>query len=272
MFATFRIEMAKQWRRPRTYVALAVTILIPVLVTVLLKTNAPKPSDGRFIYFATQTGLFVPVSALRIMSRFLLVILVALFAGDVIASEASWGNLRALLVRPIARTRLLGAKTASASLLAFIATALIVITGLVVGGIAFGWHPLDIGGQLGPHLHFTEGELLRNLALSTVYVFWSLTSVIALSVMVSTMTDSPAGAIFAGVGLYIVSQILDGISSLGVVRYWLPTHYFDTWSDLFTRNGSTNGDLVRGALLPLLYIAVFGTVAWWWFRRKDVLS
>jgi ABC-2 type transport system permease protein len=272
MLSAFRVEMTKQWRRPRTYVALAVTVGIPVLLTVLVKSNPPKASDERFVYLATQTGLFVPVTALRVMSRFLLVIIVALFAGDAVASEASWGNLRALLVRPIGRSRLLAAKATSAALLGLIATALIVITGLVAGGMAFGWHPLDIGGLLGPGLHFSQGELLRNLALSTFYVFWSLTSVIALGVMISTMTDSPAAAIFSGVGLYIVSQILDGISSLGSVRYVLPTHYFDTWSDLFTRNGSTNGDLVRGLLLPLAYITIFGGVAWWWFRRKDILS
>ena len=78
------------------------------------------------------------------MSRFLLVIVVALFAGDAIAAEANWGNLRALLTRPIPRGRLLGAKLASTLVLCVIAAALIVLTGLVAGAVAFGWHPLEL--------------------------------------------------------------------------------------------------------------------------------
>ena len=50
----------------------------------------------------------MPAAALRLMSGFLLVIIVAVFGGDAIAGEASWGNLRYLLMRPISRGRLLG--------------------------------------------------------------------------------------------------------------------------------------------------------------------
>ena len=107
MYALFKTEMAKQWRRPRTYIALGFTMLIPIIVTIALKANPPSLDDrdanDAFFYFATKTGLYLPVAALRVMSRFLLVIVVALFAGDAVASEASWGNLRAMLVRPISQ-------------------------------------------------------------------------------------------------------------------------------------------------------------------------
>src|SRR4029077_17650 len=123
------------------------TILIPVIVTIALKANPPslheRDANDAFFYFATKTGLYLPVAALRVMSRFLLVIVVALFAGDAVASEASWGNLRAMLVRPLGRGRLLPSKLRSAALLGFIAAALIVITGLIVGGIAYGFHPIS---------------------------------------------------------------------------------------------------------------------------------
>ena len=57
------------------------------------------------------------------MSRFLLVFLVALFAGDAVASEANWGNLRAMLTRPGRRAAgCSSAKVESATLLALIVT------------------------------------------------------------------------------------------------------------------------------------------------------
>jgi ABC-2 type transport system permease protein len=272
MGALFRAEMVKQWRRPRTYVALGLTMLIPIITAIAVKANPPSPDrhEEAFAFLATHTGLFLPVAALRFMSRFLLVIIVVLFAGDAIASEASWGNLRNILTRPISRNRLLAVKVQSWALMALIATALIGITGLVAGVIAFGWHPLDI-----PLAGLTQstGQILGNLAIASVYVLWGISGVAAFAFMASTMTDSPAGAVFAGFGLYIVSQILDGITSLGSIRYGLPTHYFDAWTTLFTdpSRGPT-ADMLRGALLQVAYVLVFGAIAWRYFRRKDILS
>ena len=102
----------------------------------------------------------------------------------------------------------------------------------------------------------STGDILCHLLVSTAYVAWSLTGVVAFSFMVSCMTDAPFGAIFAGVGLYFTSLILDAISSLGSIRYVLPTHYFDTWVDLLTR-GEWHADLWRGVLLQLVYVTVF---------------
>ena len=116
-----------------------------------------------------------------------------------------------------------------------------------------------------------------------LYVFWSLSSVVAFAFMVSTMTDSPAGAIFAGFGIYVFSQILDGII---VARFdpLRPPH------PLLRRVGQRSSgpgridefatgqlegwtsDMTRGVLLPIAYVLVFLGIAWWHFRRKDVLS
>ena len=275
MLALFRTEMTKQWRRPRTYVALGITVAIPVITAIAIKANPPSlstggPGNGGFPFVAQYTGLYLPVVALRFMSRFLLVILVALFAGDAVASEANWGNLRAMLTRPVNRSRLLLVKVESAGLMALIATALIGVTGLVAGAIAFGWHPVNLSVP-GFSLHQSTGQVLGNLALASGYVFWSLAGVAALAFMVSTMTDSPAGAVFAGVGLYIVSQILNNISSLDPISFVFPTHYFDAWTSLFDGHGPT-GDMLRGTLLQIPYVLGFGGIAWWYFRRKDVLS
>ena len=39
--AVFRTEMAKQVRRPRTYVALGITVALPVIMAVALNANPP---------------------------------------------------------------------------------------------------------------------------------------------------------------------------------------------------------------------------------------
>ena len=70
------------------------------------RTRPISDGEGRLLFLASQTGLILPAFALRITSAFLLVIVVALFGGDAIAGEASWGNLRYMLMRPISRGRL----------------------------------------------------------------------------------------------------------------------------------------------------------------------
>jgi len=91
---TFRAELVKQVRRPRTWVALGLTVAVPIIVAIALKANPPDTPrgdgpGGAFFFLSTKAGLILPVAALRVMSRFLLVIVVALFAGDAVASESS---------------------------------------------------------------------------------------------------------------------------------------------------------------------------------------
>lgn len=269
--AVLRTELVKSLRRTRTYVAYGLLVLIPIIMAVAINLNPPDATgEGRLLYLASQTGLLLPGFALRITSAFMLVIIVALFGGDAIAGEASWGNLRYLLLRPVGRGRLVFAKFVVATLCAWIAVLIVVLTALVVGSIVFGTDPIGFpltvffGAQ-------SSTDILYHLFVSTAYVSWSLTGVVAFSFMVSCMTDAPFGAIFAGVGLYFTSLILDSISSLGGIRSALPTHYFDVWVDLLTR-GEWHADLWRGVLLQLVYVLVFFFVGWWWFRRKDIKS
>jgi ABC-2 type transport system permease protein len=279
-----RTELVKQIRRPRTWVALGFVMIVPIIVTVALKANPPTLGDGgrevedRFFYLATQTGLIVPMASLLLMSRFFLVVVLCLFAGDAVASEASWGNLRFLLVRPVGRGRLLAVKLLTAALFGLLATALVVLAGLVAGVIAFGWHPLDFSQAAGGLSGFVPGgltqspaRLLLHLGMATVLVTWGLSAILAFGFMLSTMTDSPAGAVFGAVGLYIVSTILDAIESVGKIRYGLPTHYLDAWTSLFSENRWTD-DMWRAVLLPIPYVVVLCGIAWWWFRRKDITS
>jgi ABC-2 type transport system permease protein len=252
------------------------TVVVPIIIAIALKANPPSTPGGEgggggaFFFGSTLTGLLLPVAALRVMSRFLLVIIAALFAGDSVASESSWGNLRSLLTRPIGRGRLIGAKLATAGLFALTATLLVVLSGLAAGGIAFGWHTVDIP-QLA--IHFSTADVMGNLGLAVLFITWSLGGVVAIGFMASTMTDSPAGAVFAGIGLYIVSQILDNVSAIPTaVRHAMPTHYFDAWTDLFTRHGGASSDMWSGVLLQIPYILVPCAIGFWWFRRKDILS
>jgi len=276
MLRLLRTEIVKTLRRPRTWIALGFVTLVPIIIAIAIKASPPTLEGGRggpgggrvYLVAATQSGLYMPIAALRIMSQFFLVVVICLFAGDAIASEAGWGNLRFLLTRPIARGRLLVAKLGVAALFGLIATLLVALAGLLVGGALFGF-----GNQTIPQLGVTQstGALLGHLALSVLLITWGLSGVAAFGFMVSTMTDSSAGAIFGAVGLYLVTSILGAIDSIGSIRFGMPTYYLDSWSDLF-RVGSMTDDMWRSIFAQVPYVIVFVGIAFWWFHRKDVTS
>ena len=87
----------------------------------------------------------------------------------------------------------------------------------------------------------------------------------------STLTDTATSAIGASVGVYIVSQILDSITQFGQIRYAFPTHYLNDWQPMFTENRYPT-DMLVGIGVQLAYLAIFGTAAVIWFRRKDIRS
>ncbi len=264
-----RVELVKQLYRLRTYIALGVMAFIPVLITLAVEFG-DRPNDAQeqsFFAVATASGLNVPLAALTATSSFLLVVVVAIFAGAAVSEEANWGSLRYLLVRPVSRSRLLFSKLVVTCVLALLATVVITVTGLIAGIIFFGWHPI-----LTPSYQaFPQSEAMWKIAVATLYVAWCMTGVIALAFMISTMTDTTLGAVGGAVGVVVVSHIINAIRTVGDLRHLLITHYWDAWEGMFGRRQDTE-DLIQGFLLQLPYIIVFLGLSWWWFHRRDILS
>jgi ABC-2 type transport system permease protein len=265
------LELIRQAKRRRTLVALLLSVVIPLVIVGALKVNQGSASDSggqtNFVDIASRSGLNAAFFVLVASSQFLLVVLVALFAGDSIASEASWGSLRYLLTRPIPRMRLLRVKLSVAVLFGLIAAVLIPAIALIAGTLAFGWKPVTtpFGGGFGP------GSGLLRLAGVDLYVMAMLGCVVSLAFLFSTMTDAPLAAVGGATILIVISQVLDQVTALGAVRDALPTHYWFDWTGLLQSPPST-GPLTTGLLTAVPWTAAPLLLAFWNFRRKDILS
>ncbi len=261
-----RVEFEKQFLRLRTLLTLGVMAAMPTLMTIALELRNRQPHDNDLFALAKHSGLNMPLAALSVMSNFLLPAVVAIYAGSAIAEESTWGSLRYLLLRPVSRARVLTSKLAVVLMLSLVATVLISATGVIEGVLAFGWKPV-----LTPSLNLVQPDTaFIRLSLATVYVAWSMTSIIALAYMLSTLTDASMGAVSGAVGVAILSEILVAITPLGGIRTILPTYYWHAWEGLFA-NPVTTDHMIRGVLLQLPYVAIFLTVAWGWFHHKDIL-
>ncbi len=265
-----RVELRRQIGRRRTQTTLGLIAALPLLLVLAFELGAPTHSrngDITLADFATVGAANFTLFAIFASSSFLLVIVVALFCGDTVASEASWSSLRYLLISPVGRARLLRRKlTVSLGLSAF-ALVLLPVVALLAGWAAWGWHPVQspTGSTLG-----TDQALLR-LLIIIGYLAVSLLFVAALGFCAGVYTDAPLGAVGGTVLIVIVSSILDNVTALGSLRALLPTHYTAAWLDALDPTVQW-GEMLRGALSSLLYSTFLFALAWWHFQRKDIVS
>jgi ABC-2 type transport system permease protein len=272
---SYATEMRRQLSRRRTQLTLAFMVALPVIIMIAFEFGSNNRSDsgnerGQFAALATiatSGGLNFALFTLLVSASFLLIVVVALFCGDTIASEASWGSLRYLLAIPVPRARLLGSKLLVALTYCAVALILLTFTALVVGTLRYGWHPLksNVADDIA-----AMPALWRLLGI-VAYLAISLLVVASLAFLLSVSTDAPLGAVGGAVLLQILSSILDQITALGTIRDYLPTHYADAWLGLLSTPIQLT-DMVKGAIVSLCYAAVFFGWAWWRFVRKDVVS
>ena len=278
MIALLHTEMIKAARRTRTYVIALGLIALPAVIVLALNARGdrgPGRDRGEGLFrLAQQSGLLVPAAVLSIMSGFLLVVIAGMFAGDSIAGDAGWGNLRYLLMRPVPRGRLVVAKATVAATLIWASTLLVALAALVGGIIVFGTNSVTVPAAIGTGVigfHLSASALMLRLLLAAGYVAFGFTALLALGTFFSTLTDTAAGAIGATVGVYIVSEILDGITQIGQIRYAVPPHYQAAWETMFTQN-QFSSEMLVGAVVQIAYLIMFGAAAIIWFRHKDLRS
>lgn len=263
-----RVELARQLRRRRSWLTLGFLLLLPLLLVGAFELGDDGSGGGRsYADIATSSGLNFAVFTLYAATSFLLVVVVALFFGDTVASEASWSSLKYLLAAPVPRSRLLRQKAKVAALLSVLALALLTGTALVVGVLWFGTGPLV--SPTGESVSFPRG--LVAIAVAAGYLAVHLCWVAGLALLLSVSTDAPLGAVGGAVLVSIVSQILDQIDALGDLRNYLPTHFDTAYADLFAQDIDWSG-MLNGCFSALTYAAVCIVLGTWRFRRKDITS
>lgn len=266
-----RVEFRRQLGRRRTQLVCGLMLLLPVIIALAFQlggTGRDSNSGGAALVGLAKDGaanftLFTEYAAVG----FLLVVIVALFCGDAVASEASWSSLRYLLALPVPRSRFLRQKLIVALVFSFGINLLLPAWSFLVGGVFFGWAPArsPFGGS------FTISETIGRLLIVIGYACIQAVIVGALAFLLSVVTDAPLAAVGGATFLVVVSNILDSITALDPYRNVLPTHFQYSWLDALTPSISWT-DMTRGTALAVIYASVLLAAAWLRFARKDITS
>jgi ABC-2 type transport system permease protein len=265
-----RVELVRQLRRRRTLVMGGILAVLPFVLAVAFAVGGnPSGRNGQITLMdtATASGANFAAVNLFVSAGFLLVIPVALFCGDTVASEASWSSLRYLLAAPVPRARLLWSKLVVGLGLSLAAMLLLPLVALAVGTAVYGWGPLQIptGGALDP------GTAAQRLVVVVAYIFVSQLVTAGLAFWLSTKTDAPLGAVGGAVGLTIVGNVLDAVTALGHWRDFLPAHWQFAWADAVQPHPEWSG-MIQGTAISVAYALVLFALAFRGFARKDIVS
>ncbi|MEV8393210.1 MULTISPECIES: ABC transporter permease [unclassified Streptomyces] len=267
-----RVEALRQLKRRRTLAMGILLAVLPFILIVAFAIGGTPGADGEnnrvtLMDTATASGANFAATCLFVSAGFLLVVPVALFHGDTVASEASWSSLRYLLAAPVPRTRLLWSKLAVALGMSAAAMLLLPLVALAAGTAAYGWKPLELptGGSL------ATADAVPRLALVVAFIFVSQLVTAGLAFWLSTKTDAPLGAVGGAVGLTIIGNVLDAVTALGSWRDFLPAHWQFAWADALQPQLEWSG-MVKGAAISVTYAVVLFALAFRGFSRKDVVS
>ncbi|MFI1923838.1 MULTISPECIES: ABC transporter permease [unclassified Streptomyces] len=265
-----RVELVRQLKRRRTLVMGGILAALPFVLLIAFAIGGEPGGRNNQVTLmdtATASGANFAAVNLFVSAGFLLVIPVALFCGDTVASEAGWSSLRYLLAAPVPRARLLWSKLVVGLGLSLAAMVLLPVVALAVGSAAYGWGPLELptGGAL------ASGTAAQRLVIVVGYVFVSQLVTAGLAFWLSTKTDAPLGAVGGAVGLTIVGNVLDAVTALGDWRDFLPAHWQFAWADAVQPTPEWSG-MIQGTAVSVTYALVLFALAFRGFARKDVVS
>ncbi len=257
--------------RRRNQVGLLILMALPVLIAVATKESSRHGGRDRggpdFFDQITSNGLFVALAALGVEIGLFLPMGLALVSGDAIAGEAQAGTLRYVLTVPVGRVRLLAVKYVALVLTGLVGTAMVALTGAVVGSVLFGTGSATTlsGTRIG------VGETVWRILLATLYVAAGMAAVAAIGLFLSTLTEQPIAVVVMVMVVVAGSWILDAIPQVAWAHPWLLVDRWTGFSDLM-RDPPRWGTIRAGLGVDAAYALVFLLAAWARFAGKDVTS
>ena len=262
----YRWELRKLVSQKRTYLGLGLAGVLP-LIFVLVEAirNQPAHGDTIFAQEILQSGLATPVFMLGILATVFLPVIASLVAGDIVANEDGNGTLKTILTRSVDRGQVFAAKTAAAITYGILAVYFAAAVGTGAGVAAWGFHGLR---TLSDTYVSASKALLLVLAAYTFFLI-PLIAVIAIGVLLSTVTRNSAAAIVGTIGLTILIAILSAIPGReGLHPYELTQQYF-AWQGLL-RTPTDWAPIGHSAWVCALYAVPALVAGYLVFLRRDV--
>jgi ABC-2 type transport system permease protein len=261
----YRWELRKLLAQKRTYMGLVTVALIPLAFVIALSVRRGGPNDVAFGRYVHQSGLAIPLVILIFASNFLLPLVTALVAGDIVASEDHNGTLKTILTRSLDRGEIFAGKFLASATYAIAALALMCTVATVAGTIASGFHP--IVSLSGTRVSAPTALALVYLSFGVYYI--PTLAIVAIGILLSTATRNSAAAVVGTVLFVVLLNLVDIIPGLGGLAPYVLPHQFDAWMG-FLRSPIDWSPIVRAIWVSALFAIPSGFAGYLIFLRRDV--
>jgi ABC-2 type transport system permease protein len=264
----YRWELRKLIAQKRTYLGLALVVVLPLFFVVFQSVHTHRHGGGTDGYFAeqiTKSGLATPILMLLFLSMFMLPLVASLVAGDIVANEDGNGTLKTILTRSVDRGLVIAAKALAAITYAALAIAVTSTVSTVAGVASWGFNPIR---TLSGTTVTAPEALLLVFAASLLYLI-PLATVVALGILLSTVTRNSAAAVVATIGLVLLLYILAAIPGLEGIKPYLLNEQFQAWQGLM-RTPTDWSPIAHSAWVCALYGVPSLLAAYLVFLRRDV--
>jgi ABC-2 type transport system permease protein len=265
----WRWELRKLASQKRTYLGIGLAAVLPVIFVVVQNVHQHQGQGhgGENIFFSeiTQSGLATPVLMLLFLSVFMLPLIAALVAGDIVANEDGNGTLKTILTRSVDRGQVIAAKALAAFTYAVIAVYVSAVVATAAGVASWGFKSITtFSGTVVP----APKGLLLVFAANACYLIPLLT-VTCIGVLLSTATRNSAASVVGTLGVVILLLIVAQIPGLEGIRPYLLTEQFENWHGLL-RTPTDWAPIAHSAWVCALYALPALFAAYLVFLRRDV--
>jgi ABC-2 type transport system permease protein len=228
--AVYRWELRKLLAQKRTFIGLGSALIVPLIFVIALvaDTSDQGPTGLPFGDLVRETGFAVPLVSLAFGAFWLLPLITALVAGDIVATEDHNGTLKTILTRSVERWHVFAGKVLATLTYTAAVLAIYVGVALVAGGLIWGFDPLTTlsGTQI------TAGRALVLTLIGTLAYLLPMSAIAAIGIMLSTVTRNSAAAVVGTLMVSIFVQIIGSISALDALDPYLLSTQFNAWQGI----------------------------------------
>jgi ABC-2 type transport system permease protein len=261
----YRWELRKLRSQKRTYMGLGAVAAIPLAFVIALSIRQGSPNDVAFGRYVHQSGLAIPLVILIFAANFLLPLVTALVAGDIVASEDHNGTLKTILTRSLDRAQIFTGKLLAAATYAVLALLVMCTVATIAGTIASGFNPI---------VSLSGTPVSAPTALGLVYLSFAVylmptLAVVAIGLLLSTATRNSAAAVVGTVMIVLLLNLFDVIPGLGGLAPYVLPRQFGAWMG-FLRSPVDWAPILRAAWVSAMFALPCAAAAYITFLRRDV--
>ncbi|AJD91616.1 hypothetical protein JMA_22990 [Jeotgalibacillus malaysiensis] len=224
--------------------------------------NEIAPNDGGTFWSYLESSTFL----ISLIGLFAIIV-----ASGIVAGEFSWGTIKLLMIRPIARWKILLSKFITVGAFGLFLVAITAVLSIILGLIIF-----DAGSSI--RLVFEDGQVVeKSMAayIARVYLFNSLDVIMltTMAFMISAVFRNSSLAI--GISLFLL--FVGGTATSFIAMYYDWAKY-----SLFANTNLSlyemNMPLVEGMtmqfsiIMILIYFTIFMILAFTIFTKRDIAS